>query len=279
MRARWNGATPPAMPSPTFLQRLRLWVRAAWAIFAILASFVLFLPLRGLDILAERLAGRPVMALGPRMLQCWGAVTLPAFGLHYVQHGKPMRGGGAFVANHSSWIDIVVLQRAAAPFMVSKSEVRKWPGLGFMGAAIGTMFIDRRRSMAKEQETALLARLGEGDRMALFPEGTSSDGQRVLPFKSTLFGVFFAPHLENIAVQPMTIRYRARDGLPPALYGWWGEMNFGSHIRDVLAHSTGGVVEVTFHPPLLPADFPDRKLLARAAEDLVVAAFDLPKTT
>ena len=168
-----------------------------------------------------------------------------------------MRGGGAFVANHSSWIDIVALQRAAAPFLVSKAEVRGWPGVGHIGRAIGTMFIDRRPAEAKRQEAALLARLSRGDQMALFPEGTSTDGLRVLPFKSTLFGAFFAPGLRRgVAVQPVTIAYRPRAGLPASFYGWWGEMDFASHARDVLARSTGGVVELTFHPPLAARRLP-----------------------
>ena len=66
-----------------------------------------------------------------------------------------------------------------------------------IGRAIGTMFIDRRPAEAKRQEAELLARLARGDRMAIFPEGTSTDGQRVLPFKSALFGVFFAPEMQG----------------------------------------------------------------------------------
>jgi 1-acyl-sn-glycerol-3-phosphate acyltransferase len=132
------------------------------------------------------------------------------------------------------------------------------------------MFIDRRPGEAKRQEAELLARLARGDRMAIFPEGTSTDGQRVLPFKSALFGVFFAPGLDDrIAVQPVTIAYRPRAGLPAAFYGWWGEMEFASHLRDVMARSTGGVIELVFHPPLEVASFPDRKALAQAAEAAV----------
>ena len=181
-----------------------------------------------------------------------------------------MRGGGAFVANHSSWIDIVALQRAAAPFLVSKSEVRRWPGIGFIGHAIGTMFIDRRPAEAKRQEAELFLRLVRGDRMAIFPEGTSTDGQRVLPFKTALFGVFFSPDFKDgIAVQPVTIAYRPRPDLPASFYGWWGEMDFATHLRDVMARSTGGLVELTFHPALALAGFEDRKSLARAADAAV----------
>lgn len=274
MRAGWNGAEPEPLPPLTGGERRRLVLRAIWAGLALGVLFALFLPLRGVDLLLERLRGRPVSALGPGMVQVWAAQALPTLGLAYVQHGTPMAGGGAFVANHSSWLDIVALQRAAAPFLVSKAEVRGWPGIGFVGAAIGTMFIDRRPAEAKRQEAALLARLRRGDRMALFPEGTSTDGSRVLPFKSTLFAAFTAPGLgQGLAVQPVTIAYRPRAGLPANFYGWWGEMEFASHAADVLARSTGGVVELTFHTPMAIGEHPDRKALALAAEAAVRAGF------
>ena len=97
-----------------------------------------------------------------------------------------------------------------------------------IGRAIGTMFIDRRPAEAKRQEAELFARLARGDRMAIFPEGTSTDGQRVLPFKSALFGVFFAPDLSGPhrgAAGDASPTARAR-ACRPRFYGWWGEMDF-----------------------------------------------------
>jgi 1-acyl-sn-glycerol-3-phosphate acyltransferase len=263
------------LPPLTRGERLRLALRAVWATAALAGLFAIFLPLRGLDLLLERSLGRPVTAAGPAVVRLWAAQALPSIGLRFVRHGEPMQGGGAFVANHSSWIDIVALQRAAAPFLVSKAEVRDWPGIGYIGRAIGTMFIDRQPAEAKRQEAELFMRLSRGDRMALFPEGTSSDGLQVLPFKSSLFSVFFSPGVkERCAVQPVTIRYRPRGGLPPNFYGWWGEMDFASHIRDVMARSTGGTVELTFHPTLRLDAFADRKRLALAASEAVLSAYD-----
>jgi 1-acyl-sn-glycerol-3-phosphate acyltransferase len=270
----WNEAEPPALPGLSTGERLRMAARAAWAVLTLAVLFAVFLVARGGDWLVEWTVGRRVTRMGPAVVQAWAALALPMMGLRFVRHGAPMPGGGAFVANHSSWIDIVALQRAAAPFLVSKAEVRDWPGIGLIGRAIGTMFIDRRPGEAKRQEAELLARLAQGDRMALFPEGTSTDGRRVLPFKSSLFGVFFAPELEGrVAVQPVTIAYRPRPGLPGNFYGWWGNMDFVSHLKDVLARSTGGGVELTFHPPLAVADFTGRKLLAEAAAKAVRDAF------
>lgn len=275
-RSRWNGAERPVLPPRTVGERLRLGLRMLWFVAGLLTLFPLFLVARGLDILFERLARRRVTALGPAAVRLWAAQALPSLGLRYVSRGQPMRGAGAFVANHSSWIDIVALQRAAAPFLVSKAEVRRWPGVGFIGAAIGTLFIDRRPTEARRQEAALRARLSQGDHMALFPEGTSTDGQRVLPFKSSLFAVFHAEGMEGLSVQPVTIAYAPRPGLPASFYGWWGEMDFGSHMAEVMARSTGGTVTLTFHPPLPLSDHADRKALARAAEAAVRGA--LPAT-
>jgi 1-acyl-sn-glycerol-3-phosphate acyltransferase len=85
--------------------------------------------------------------------------------------------------------------------------------------------------------------------------------------------VFFAPDIRNgVAVQPVTIAYRPRPDLPASFYGWWGEMDFAGHLRDVMARSTGGVVELTFHPPLDVAGFASRKALAQAAEAAVRGA-------
>ncbi len=263
-----------APPSPGLRERLRLGFRGVAAAGLLAGFFAVFLLLHGLDRIAERIAGRPVTRMGPRVVQVWAATALPLLGLAYAARGTPMAGGGAFVANHTSWIDIVALQRAAAPFLVSKAEVRDWPGIGLIGRAIGTMFVDRRPAAAKRQEAELRTRLARGDRMALFPEGTSTDGRGMLPFKSSLFGVFLAPELDGrVAVQPVTITYHPRAGLPADFYAWWGDMDFAPHLLAVLARSTGGRVELTFHPALSVAGAGDRKALAGAAEAAVRAGF------
>ncbi len=274
MRSGWNGAAPPVLAPLRPGEWLRLVLRGGWSALVLAVMFAVYLVAWGIDLGLARLAGRRVTRLGSRVVQAWAALALPAMGLRYRQRGEPIAGAGAFVANHSSWIDIVALQRAAAPFLVSKAEVRAWPGIGLIGRAIGTMFIDRRPAAAKVQEQELLARLARGDHMALFPEGTSSDGQRVLPFKSSLFGVFFAPVLgERVAVQPVTILYRPAAHLPREFYAWWGELDFATHLRDVLARSVGGTVELVFHAPLDVAGSAGRKALAEAAGAAVRAGF------
>ncbi|MFO1105120.1 MAG: lysophospholipid acyltransferase family protein [Amaricoccus sp.] len=273
MSPAWNASEAPALPALGIAGRLRVAWRAPLALLLTAVAFAIFLALRGID----RLARERLPALAPFAVQGWAMLALPLLGLRLRRTGEPMHHRGALVANHASWIDIVALQRATRAFFVSKAEVAGWPGIGQIGRAIGTEFIERRPVEAKRQTERLHARLRRGDRLCLFPEGTSSDGQRVLPFKSSLFAVFFAPDLAGMLwVQPVTLRYVPRAGLPRDFYGWWGEMDFGAHLMAVLALSRGGAVEIRFHPPLQPAAFPDRKTLAAAAETAVAAAFEPP---
>lgn len=262
----WRETEPPGLPPRGPGGLLRLAVRAPAAALWLALMFALFLLLRCVDRAAQAIALRPLPALAPWVVQVWAAGALVVLGVRLRRTGAPMAHPGAILANHSSWLDIVVLMRAARVFFVSKAEVEGWPAIGFIGRAIGTMFIERRPVEARRQTAALHARLKRGDRLCIFPEGTSTDGLRVLPFKSALFGVFFAPDLRPaLWVQPVSLVYRAPPGLPASFYGWWGDMDFGAHLASVLALSRGGEVEVRFHPPLRAADFADRKALADAA--------------
>lgn len=274
MTISWNEATPEALPPLTLRDKLRLLLRGTWAAISLAVLFAVFLVLRGGEALLGRLTGRPTRRLSNRIVKTWARVALPTLGLSYVQNGTPLTGAGAFVANHSSWIDIVVLQRAAVPFLVSKSEVRDWPGIGLIGRAIGTLFIDRKASAAKKQETELLARLHAGDRMALFPEGTSTDGRQVLTFKSSLFAVFFSDGLDTVTVQPVSIAFRPADHLPRSFYAWWGAMDFAVHLREVLARSRGGVVEVSFLDAVAAEETTGRKEMALICGQRVRNAFE-----
>lgn len=120
--------------------------------------------------------------------------------------GTPMRGRGAVVANHSSWLDIFTLNASKRIYFVSKSEVARWPGIGWLARATGTVFIERNPARAKLQTELFQQRLLAGHKLLFFPEGTSTDGQQVLPFKTTLFQSFFADGLrEQIAVQPLSL--------------------------------------------------------------------------
>jgi lyso-ornithine lipid O-acyltransferase len=200
-------------------------------------------------------------------------VCRAAFAILGIRHsvtGMPMTKRGAVVANHSSWLDIFALNARKRVYFVSKAEVAGWPGIGWLARATGTVFITRDPRQARAQAALFEARLKAGHKLLFFPEGTSTDGQRVLPFKSTLFGAFFAPGLREILhIQPVSVIWTAPPGADARFYGWWGDMGFGAHLLRVLAAHRQGAVEVVYHPPIAVAEMADRKALAAAAEAAV----------
>ena len=259
MSATWRGAEPhplpPLRPGETF--------RAAVRLAAVLG-------LTGICVLLF-VAGRWLrhhlghwVSFHFTVAKLWARVGLRLTGIRLVVRGEPICSG-ALVANHSTWIDILALRSVRLMYFVSKAEVASWPWVGYITRVTGTIFIERRRSHAKRQEDALRDRIAADQLLIFFPEGTSSDGLRVLPFKSSLFSVFFLDgHGAHLLVQPVTVRYRPHpaSGLPDSFYGWWGDMDFAAHVWDVLARSRGGAVEVIFHEPARPDTFSDRKALA-----------------
>lgn len=228
-------------------------------------------------LLLVRLVERPLAGLN-RPVTPWITVgvcraALAILGLSHRRRGAFMGGRGAVVANHCSWLDIFVLNAAGPVYFVAKAQVAGWPGIGWLARATGTIFINRDPREAAEQALMIEARLRAGHRLCFFPEGTSTDGQRVLPFKPTLFAAFFAHGLaEILRVQPVTLDYRPPQGADPRAYGWWGDMDFGPHLLATLAMPRHGAVIATWHNPLTVADFPGRKELARTAEEAVRSA-------
>ena len=201
--------------------------------------------------------------------------SLWIMGIGYRARGRRMDWPGAVVANHSSWLDIFALNAGDRVYFVSKSEVADWPGIGWLAKATGTVFIRRAARDAAEQKLVFEERLVAGHKLLFFPEGTSSDGLRVLPFKPTLFAAFFSDALRGLMyVQPVTVRYHAPAGADVRFFGWWGDMDFGTHLLKMLAAGRRGSVEVIWHEPLKVDDFADRKALARACERVVQAAHE-----
>jgi 1-acyl-sn-glycerol-3-phosphate acyltransferase len=181
-----------------------------------------------------------------------------------------MRQKGAVVANHASWLDIFALNAAQRIYFVSKSEVASWPAIGWLARATGTVFINRKGTEAKAQQEVFEARLRAGHRLCFFPEGTSTDAIRVLPFKSSLFQAFYTHGLDRVLfIQPVTVVYHAPPGKDPRFYGWWGNMAFGPHLLLTLAARRQGQVEVIFHPEVPVDAFPSRKELAAHCERVI----------
>jgi 1-acyl-sn-glycerol-3-phosphate acyltransferase len=249
------------------------WVRVAWrgAVLGLLTFGCLGL------LLLVRLVERPVWGLRrpwtPFITQFVCRSAFVILGIGYRTRGALMTHPGAVVANHSSWLDIFALNARKRIYFVSKSEVAAWPGIGWLARATGTVFIARDPRAARAQTALFEARLRAGHKLLFFPEGTSTDGLRVLPFKSTLFAAFFSEALrDDMWIQPVTVIYHAPPDEDPRFYGWWGEMAFGPHLLHTLAAARQGSVDLVYHPPLRVAAFPGRKALAAASEAAVAAA-------
>ncbi|MGY6411807.1 MAG: lyso-ornithine lipid O-acyltransferase [Alkalilacustris sp.] len=267
MSPTWHSAEPPpSAPARGVAGWARILGRGLLVGGVTFGGLAILLLLRGLE---RPLCGlrRPVT---PWITVVVCRVAVWGLGLRVAVRGAPMRGRGAMVANHVSWLDIYVLNAQAPLYFVSKAEVARWPGVGWLARATGTVFITRSARDAARQALLLEARLRAGHRLLVFPEGTSTDGLRVLPFKPTLFSAFFQDGLSGVLqVQPVSLRYHAPPGQDPRFFAWWGDMDFAAHLLKVLAAPAGGKVAVTFHPPLRVDGTPDRKRLAARCAEMV----------
>ncbi|MDT8327055.1 MAG: lysophospholipid acyltransferase family protein [Roseovarius sp.] len=191
-------------------------------------------------------------------------------GMRHEVEGEPMTQAGAVVANHASWLDIFALNARKRVYFVSKSEVADWPGIGLLARITGTVFINRDPKQARAQTEIFENRLLAGHRLLFFPEGSSTDGLRILPFKSTLFQALFSEKIRHdIYVQPVSVIYLAPQDQDPRFYGWWGDMTFGAHALQVLSTQPQGCVKVVYHTPVKVDEFADRKALSTYAEKAV----------
>jgi 1-acyl-sn-glycerol-3-phosphate acyltransferase len=147
--------------------------------------------------------------------------------------GSP-RGAQLIVANHLGYLDAVAFATLGPMAFVSKAEVGSWPGFGLLARRAGTIFLDRnRRGAVEEAAEAMRARVAAGIPVAVFPEGTSSDGSSVLPFHPSLFEVAVR---EGWRVVPAAIAYELPDGGDPATdAAYWGTMSFLPHFLRVLS--------------------------------------------
>lgn len=185
-----------------------------------------------------------------------------------------------FVCNHSSYLDIPVLGGVLNGRFVAKSEVASWPFIGAMSKLQNTVFIERRAVRAAQQKDVLRENLEQGHSLILFPEGTSSDGMRTLPFKSSLFSIAEKPLPDGrqIKIQPVSILCTEIGGMPIGrswrpYYAWFGDMTLVKHVWDVfkIADFT---VDIILHEPVTIEDFENRKLLSDFCQRKIAAGVD-----
>jgi len=231
--------------------------------------------------LAWTLMLMPVQAIGLILRRRWVA-ELPHFyhrcccrilGFNVRQIGEPVVARPVlFAANHVSYTDITVLGSLIPGSFVAKSEVAGWPFFGWLAKLQRSIFVDRQVRSTTQQRDAIAERLAAGDALILFPEGTSGDGNFVLPFKSALFSVVFNKD-QPIVVQPVSLAYTRLDGLPIGrrlrpFFAWYGDMDLGPHLWRLLGLGKIEAV-VEFHPPVMVADFASRKALADSCRERI----------
>ena len=198
--------------------------------------------------------------------------------------GTPIQDRGVLmVANHTSYLDILVLGGTVECSFVAKSEVANWPFFGTFAKLQRTVFVEReRRSKTAQSRDLIRERLLAGDALVLFPEGTSNDGNRVLPFKSALMGAAESEigrdaqgRVLHVPVQPVSVSYVGLHGIPMGrefrpFFAWYGDMELVPHLWESL--TTGAVdAVVEFHPPMTVDQVGGRKALAARAEAMVRA--------
>lgn len=212
-----------------------------------------------------------------RAPRLWHRMVVGLLGLRVHIYGAPAKQRPLLIAaNHVSWTDIMVLGATSDVHFIAKAEVAGWPLFGLLAKLQRTVFIDRTRPRSSSQQAGLIAaRLVNGEPMVLFAEGTTSDGNRLLPFKSSLFAAaqMALGTAGDAAVQPVAIVYTRLHGMPMGRrhrmkISWIGDQTLVPHLWHLLGR--GGIdVELHFGEPIAFGTDISRKQIARQAEDQV----------
>lgn len=248
---------------------LRIALPIAGVVLATLALFPL-------QMLAQRFSWRirhPVARL-------WHKSVLWAVGVRVRRLGTPGTGRPLLIcSNHVSWTDVMAIGSVADVTFIAKSEVRKWPVIGAIARLQRTIFVERERKRSSgAQAGAVAERLGGGEAVVLFAEGTTSDGTFLLPFKSTLVGaaaIAAGGDHKTVYVQPVAIAYTRLHGMPMgrrerSITGWIGDEALVPHVLGLL-HERAFDAEVRFGEPIAFRAGMNRKKVTGEAEARVRA--------
>ncbi len=226
-----------------------------------------------LHLIAVAIGGRSRMAVA----RLWQGFVCKLMGIRITVTGAPAAERPLLLlANHTSWLDIPILASVTPVSFIAKKEVATWPIVGFLAKAQRSVFVDRtRRHATGAHADEVAGRLSRGDIMVLFAEGTSSDGNQVLPFRSALVGAAQKAigGGGTATVQPVAIAYQRMLGIPLGrqhrpLVAWYGGADLLPHLRRVL--SEGGIdVHVVFGSARCLGLGDDRKAVTQEAGQLV----------
>src|SRR5260370_15808793 len=230
----------------------RMWIGSPLrGAFRLVSYLLLTLVLLPLYLLARALGIQPIVRWMPVV---YHRIVCTILGIRVRVHGgRSTVTPTLYVCNHVSYLDIEVLGGLIPGSFVAKAEVATWPFFSTLAKAQRTIFIERRTRKTSTSRGAKMKRLNTGDNLMLFPEGTSSDGTRVLPFRSALFGVAqLRRDGKPIIVQSVAIAYTRLDGIPLGrywrpLFAWFGDLDLVPHLCPL---ASPGPTPPAF--PLLP---------------------------
>jgi len=225
-------------------------VRASASVVALAGLLLLVIPVQCVLLLC----GRRASEFAPYWFFRLGNGII---GIKLEVYGTPAKDHPVLhVANHISWLDIFTLGGVLRSSFVARADLAEWRLFGWLAKLRRTIFIDREnRARSSAHLEQMTERLAQGDSLILFPEGTSSDGGRVLPFKSSLFAVaerWNGPR--PLTVQPISIAYTRINNMPLCRHfrpyvGWYGDMELGPHLWEFLTMGRLTAV-ITFHEPV-----------------------------
>lgn len=220
------------------------------------------------------LATRRKWALAAQLPYYWQKLATRMVGVRIHTVGTPALAPVLFASNHLSWMDVPILGSVLPVSFVAKLEVASWPVIGVLAKLQRTVFIDRtKRSKTGSANEAIGLRVGAGDSIVLFAEGTTSDGNQLLPFRSALLGaVGYASGRESLTLQPVALSYVGIHGVPVGRFdrphiAWYGETGFVGHFYRIVGRGALDVV-VSFGEPIPFDSTFDRK---KAAEECAVS--------
>lgn len=213
------------------------------------------------------------------ILKIWHRMIIRALGIRIHVKGALSTGRPLLVAaNHISWTDIMVLGSMVDVKFIARADMEGWPLIGMLSKLQRTVFIERERKRSSgDQASEIGSRMAKGDAMVLFAEGSTGDGNIVLPFKSTLFGAasmaISEGAAEQVFIQPVAIAYTRLHGVPMGrrhrpIAAWIGDEDLMPHLKVLMAQ--GGLdVEVHFGEPIAFSRGSNRKETAKLMENRV----------
>lgn len=244
-------------------------IKAGIIIFVLTLVSLVLIPLQWIAI-------RLKLPVRKRLPQIWHRIATRLVGIKISQIGRPATDRPLLItANHASWVDITVVGSLTPLSFIAKSEVSGWPVFGLFAKLQRTVFVNRtRRTETGQVADAIAGRMAAGDAMVLFAEGTSNDGNCVLPFRSALLGAATRAlgddAAETVWVQPLSVAYQGFYGLPMGRahrphVAWYGDMELAGHLWGIFTRGALDVV-VRWGEPVLVDSATDRKALTRQLE-------------